>query len=157
MLERNEGQIINVASLIARIPTPFAALYTGSKFAVSGMSEALRHELRGSQVHVCVVYPSLVRTELVAGIKPPPFPPAVTPKQVAAAILKAVERKKGDVYVPRIGRLLALLPALLPDLILSWLSKVTGLSAIFYKVDRSARQSYTHRIASHNKSPENKA
>ena len=48
MLERNTGQIVNVASLIARIPTPFASVYTGSKFAVYGMTEALRHELPSS-------------------------------------------------------------------------------------------------------------
>ena len=71
MRQRNAGHIVNIASLAGRIPTPFATLYSGTKFAISGITEALRQELHGTDIHLCIVYPSMVMTELVAGVSPP--------------------------------------------------------------------------------------
>ena len=57
------GLIINMASLAGRVPVPFCAAYTASKFGVAGFSEALRDELGvRSAIRVCAVYPSFVNT-----------------------------------------------------------------------------------------------
>ncbi|MEC7987372.1 MAG: SDR family NAD(P)-dependent oxidoreductase [Myxococcota bacterium] len=146
MLHRNAGQIVNIASLMSHIPTPYAALYTGTKFAIRGVTEALRHELRATNVHLCVVYPSLVQTELVAGIRPLSFPPAVNPTQVARAIVQGVERKRLQVYIPKIGRFLGSLPTFLPQFALEKIAKLTGLTKLFYHIDTADRQSYRHRL-----------
>lgn len=57
MLERRRGVIINVASGDGFRAVPYAALYTATKHAVVGLSHALRGELSGTGVKVCVVYP----------------------------------------------------------------------------------------------------
>ena len=57
MLERRRGVIINVASVVGFRASPYSAVYSATKHAVVGYSHALRGELSGSGVKVCVVYP----------------------------------------------------------------------------------------------------
>ena len=52
MIERGRGMIINVSSLAGYKPNPSQTVYSISKYAVNGMSEALRNELRGTGVEV---------------------------------------------------------------------------------------------------------
>lgn len=59
MLERRRGVIINVASVTGFRASPYAAVYTATKHAVVGYSHALRGELSGTGVKVCVVYPGV--------------------------------------------------------------------------------------------------
>lgn len=57
MLERRRGVIINVSSVAGFRASPYAAVYAATKHAVVGLSHALRGELSGTGVKVCVVYP----------------------------------------------------------------------------------------------------
>jgi len=59
MLERRRGVIINVASVVGFRAAPYSAVYSATKHAVVGFSHALRGELSGSGVKVCVVYPGV--------------------------------------------------------------------------------------------------
>jgi len=59
MLERRRGVIINIASVVGFRPAPYSAVYSATKHAVVGLSHALRGELSGTGVKVCVVYPSV--------------------------------------------------------------------------------------------------
>lgn len=59
MLERRRGVIINVASVTGFRASPYAAVYTATKHAVVGYSHALRGELSGTGVKVCVIYPGV--------------------------------------------------------------------------------------------------
>src|ERR1700737_5301563 len=63
MLARRRGVIINVASVVGFRASPYSAVYSATKHAVVGLSHALRGELSGTGVKVCVVYPSSTRTE----------------------------------------------------------------------------------------------
>ena len=72
MLERRRGVIINVASVAGFRPSPYSAVYAATKHAVVGFSHALRGELSGTGVKVCVVYPGVTAgTEFFGGEKPP--------------------------------------------------------------------------------------
>lgn len=62
MIEREDGCIINVTSILGRIATPFMGAYASSKFALEGISEAMRVELAPYGVRVCVVEPGLFKT-----------------------------------------------------------------------------------------------
>jgi short-subunit dehydrogenase len=69
MLERRRGVIINVASVAGFRATPYSAVYSATKHAVVGFSHALRGELSGSGVKVCVVYPYVTAgTEFFEGV-----------------------------------------------------------------------------------------
>jgi NAD(P)-dependent dehydrogenase (short-subunit alcohol dehydrogenase family) len=57
------GVIINVSSIFGRVPMPWAASYSASKFGLAGFTEALRAELAAhSRIEVCGVYPAYVDT-----------------------------------------------------------------------------------------------
>ena len=65
MIERRSGAIVNVGSVEGRIATPFNAAYAASKFAMEGMSEALRTEVGPFGVRVAVVEPGAVETSFL--------------------------------------------------------------------------------------------
>lgn len=64
MRERRSGRIINITSISGRVALPGLGAYAASKFAVEGLSEALRHELRPHGVFVSVVEPGSYRTDI---------------------------------------------------------------------------------------------
>ncbi len=62
-LKRNrESRIVNISSIGGRVAVPHMAPYCASKFALAGLSDALRTELAGKGVRVTTVSPGLMRT-----------------------------------------------------------------------------------------------
>lgn len=57
-----KGRIVNISSIGGRVPVPHLAPYTASKFALTGLSEALRAELQRNNILVTTVSPGLMRT-----------------------------------------------------------------------------------------------
>ena len=113
MLARGRGHIVNIASATGVKPLAGLAVYSGTKAAVIGYSDALRRELRGSGVHVSVIMPNLVSTAMGAGITPPHGFGAVSAESVSRAAMRALDRKSFGSFVPwylgpllRISRLL---------------------------------------------------
>ena len=66
MREACSGLIVNVASLAGRIALPFQGLYTATKFALEGLTEALRMEVRPFGIHVTMLEPGDFRTRFTA-------------------------------------------------------------------------------------------
>lgn len=62
MRQQRSGRIVNISSVMGLIPSPFMALYSSSKHAVEGYSQALDHEVRVSGIRVVLVEPSYTRT-----------------------------------------------------------------------------------------------
>ncbi len=56
------GRIVNISSIGGKVAVPHLLPYVASKFALSGLSEALYAELRRHHIKVTTVYPSLMRT-----------------------------------------------------------------------------------------------
>ena len=65
LLERNEGELINFASIAGWIPILYMAAYNASKFAVVAFTEVLHHEHRDSNVKILCVCPPPVKTPLL--------------------------------------------------------------------------------------------
>ena len=63
MRSQRSGTIINISSMGGRLATPLGAWYHASKFAVEGLSDALRLELRRFGIHVVLIEPGLIRTD----------------------------------------------------------------------------------------------
>ena len=101
MVPRGAGHIVNVASMAGVVPIPGAATYSASKHAVVGLCESLYWELRGSGVDLTYVLPTLVNTELAAGLKRTRAANIIEPEDVAASIVDAVKRPRLAVYAPR--------------------------------------------------------
>ncbi|MGB7203586.1 MAG: SDR family NAD(P)-dependent oxidoreductase [Pyrinomonadaceae bacterium] len=58
------AHIVNISSIFGMVAPPGQAAYCASKFAVRGFTEALRHELEGSNIAVSVVHPGGVKTNI---------------------------------------------------------------------------------------------
>lgn len=69
MRQQGGGRIINISSLGGRLAFPLGGLYSASKFALEGLSDALRMELEPFNIAVSVVEPGPVRTEFFAAAK----------------------------------------------------------------------------------------
>src|SRR4030095_5092951 len=64
MRQQRHGQIINVGSLSGLTSIPFLGIYSASKFAVEGFTEALRHEVKPFNIHVSLIEPTFLKTPM---------------------------------------------------------------------------------------------
>jgi NAD(P)-dependent dehydrogenase (short-subunit alcohol dehydrogenase family) len=71
MRRQGSGRIINIGSALGFMPLPYMALYSATKHAVAGYSEALDHELRTLGVRVSVVEPAYINTPFDAHLMEP--------------------------------------------------------------------------------------
>src|SRR5438270_7691587 len=62
MRRRREGRIVNISSIGGKLSMPHLVPYGASKFALTGLSEGMRVELRKDGVFVTTVCPGLMRT-----------------------------------------------------------------------------------------------
>ena len=67
MRRQGHGHILNVSSIAGRIGVPFQAIYSATKFAVEGFSEALRLEAAPFGIRVVLIEPGDFRTGFTAG------------------------------------------------------------------------------------------
>jgi 3-oxoacyl-[acyl-carrier protein] reductase len=107
-LREKGGWIVSVSSVAGRLGQPDEAVYSASKFAVTGLSEALTIELAPRGIHVLTVYPGFVRTGFVPEAELPRVPEsalrtAVEPGAVARAIVSALERGSHELTVPKLA------------------------------------------------------
>jgi short-subunit dehydrogenase len=144
MVGRGRGHVVNVASAAAKVGIPREAVYSASKHAVAGLSEAVRGELRGSGVELSVIMPGLVRTDLAAGTTRGSL--VLAPEQVAAAIAGALERPRFEVYVPRSYAALALIATLFPRRLSEPLLRLAGTERNTARTTAADRAAYEQRI-----------
>jgi len=98
MLERGEGLIVNTASLAGLAPWPEGALYTASKYAVVGFSEALRAELADTGIHLAVLCPGGVDTPMNDGFEPEEDERRIPPEEVARLVLDGLAERRDWIF-----------------------------------------------------------
>ena len=64
LLHQGEGVIVNTSSVFGLVGIPGQSAYCSSKFAVRGFTEALRHELRPTNVRAVTVHPGGIKTNI---------------------------------------------------------------------------------------------
>jgi short-subunit dehydrogenase len=129
MRARGRGWIINISSLAGAMPQPDEAAYSATKFALSALSEALTYEVAPHGVHVMVVHPALVRTEMftpeiMARLPRSAARAFIEPDAFVAATLRALGRGETSIIVPRRFRAVTLLRALSPRVIGGALARI---------------------------------
>ncbi len=63
-IRAGKGRIVNIGSVGGKVAAPLLSPYAGSKFAMEGITDSLRRELRPLGVHVAIVEPGAVATEI---------------------------------------------------------------------------------------------
>jgi len=113
MVERGRGHLVTIASASALIGVAKLSDYAASKWAAMGFDESLRAELRKSApgVKTTVVCPYYVDTGMFRGVKSrfPRLLPILREDDVAARIVRAVQRDQRQLVLPPLVRLLPLL------------------------------------------------
>jgi short-subunit dehydrogenase len=66
MRKQKYGYIVNISSVAGLISIPFQGIYSASKFALEGMAEALRLEVKPFNIHIVLIEPSDVRSQFTA-------------------------------------------------------------------------------------------
>ncbi len=146
MVPRNSGHIVNIASQAGKTGVPGIATYAATKHAVVGLTESIRAELRGRAVEVSCVMPTIVKTELTAGVGQKWVKP-VEASDVAEAIAGALEVPHFDVFVPKANGALFRSGALLPRPAAEWVARRLGTDKLMTEVDHAARAAYEERAA----------
>lgn len=100
MLPQHSGHIINVASVAGHIGT--TGIYSATKFGLRGHTDAARRELLPLGIHVSLISPGFVASEMTEGV-PMKMPPA---RIVGEAVLRLINRPRREVVVPGWYRLL---------------------------------------------------
>jgi short-subunit dehydrogenase len=98
MIESAAGVIINVSSIVGLRAMPYSTVYSASKYALVGLSHALRGELSGTGVRVCCVYPGTTDTEWHRG-GPRRGPFVRSAGWVAEAIVRTARWPRRDVVI----------------------------------------------------------
>jgi short-subunit dehydrogenase len=145
MVKRRSGHIVNVASMAGMVAVPGQLVYAGTKFAVVGLSTAMADEFAPHGVEVTVVMPTFTNTELIAGTNATGASKPVQPEDIAAAIVKALDKPKTHVSVPAPLRFVGAVTAMLSPRSRRWLAKQMGTDRVFLDFDAQARKSYEDR------------
>ncbi|MCA9668373.1 MAG: SDR family NAD(P)-dependent oxidoreductase [Myxococcales bacterium] len=105
-VERSRGQIINVSSMLGRLPlASFRSAYSAAKHALNALTASLRLDLAYDHPDIVVtsVHPGVVATDfglnaLHGGVDSRALPGAQSADEVAAVIVDAIVNPRADVY-----------------------------------------------------------
>ncbi len=121
-LKRTGGALINLGSVASDLALPIQGMYSASKHAIKGFTDALRMELQeeGAPVSVTLIKPASIDTPFPEHARnymaqaPKLPPPVYDPADVADAILYAAEHGPRDLYVGGGGKLMSALRKRVP-------------------------------------------
>lgn len=116
MLERQAGHIVLVSTMDGKKGLRPDAPYVAAKFALNGLGEVMRQELREHGISTILILPGRVDTPLIENLDVPRIQAKIPPEKVAKAILRGIERNQAEVYVPSFVKLLHVLNVVSPRL-----------------------------------------
>jgi short-subunit dehydrogenase len=114
MIERRRGHLVFISSLAGKAASAASSIYSATKFGLRGFALALRADLAPHDVGASVVLPGFISGAGLFADSGASLPAGIgtrTPEDVAAAVLRAVERNRAEVDVAplplRLGATLA--------------------------------------------------
>ncbi len=125
-IKKTKGSIIGISSIAGKKGLPARTAYSASKFAMEGFLQALRIELIHDEVHVLVVSPGFVKTNIrntalksdgsQQGQSPKNEDKLMTAEEVAEAVLIATVKRKRDLILTTQGKTLVQVNKFAPSL-----------------------------------------
>src|SRR5438552_226935 len=120
MVKQGSGAIVNVSSVVGKRSVPLLAAYSATKFGLWGFSQSLRLELQPHGIQVCHFCPTSTATEFhtLAGMETAGRSALAldSADRVAAAMLKAVTKRKREHIMSLTERILIKCHLLAPAL-----------------------------------------
>lgn len=131
MVSKGQGYVVNMSSAGGLLAVPYISDYSASKFAVVGLTEALRQEFRLEGMpgmrFMCVC-PNTVGTGLFDGATMVKGTRLLTAEQVTEKIIKGIKKNRSFVGVPSSVYTVPLVKAVLPPRAMDFLNKALGIS-----------------------------
>jgi uncharacterized protein len=129
MTSRHSGHMVFVSSLSGKATGPASSLYSATKFGLRGFALGIRADLRSYGVGASVILPGFVSGAgmfVDAGVRLPPGVGTRTPRDVAEAVIRAVEQNRAEVDVAPLSlRLGASFASVAPG-VAAWGSRILG-------------------------------
>jgi len=120
MRRRGSGLIVNVSSIVGKRALPMTGAYAASKYALQGLSDALRMELAGTGVRVSVVCPGYTATEFGdrvidhGAVRSRPRGGVMSAEEVAEEIFDCARKPRREIVLTGKGRLVVFLQRFAP-------------------------------------------
>jgi NADP-dependent 3-hydroxy acid dehydrogenase YdfG len=146
-LPRGRGHLVNIASVAGKAGFPGGATYCATKHAVVGLSEAIRAEVRKTDIDVSIVMPVVVNTELGSGLQKSRGVKVVEAEDVADAIVEAMQTGRTDVFVPNSVKGLFRFMYLVPRSVADFITKVLKGDQVLVNPDHLLRSAYEQRTS----------
>lgn len=130
MIEQKDGIIVNVSSVVGKRGVSGMAIYSASKFALSGLTEALRVEYKKLGIHFIGVHPGTTDTKFFENAKYYGTDRMqgrfmiMSAEKVAKEILKAVVKRKREIVLTPVGKLTVAINKIFPSFVEYMMSKV---------------------------------
>lgn len=134
------GTLINVASVIGKVPAPYYASYTASKYGIVGLDVSLRQELDQNNIkgiHVCTVMPMAMDTPFFdhaanySGHETEPIPPTYDAQMVVDTIVRLATEPENEVTVGGMGVVMGALHNVMPGVV----EKMMGVQTHVAQID----------------------
>ena len=115
MMQRKDGQIINISSIgVLANATRFSA-YVASKAALDAFSRCLSAEVHSHKIAITSIYMPLVRTPMIAPTKIYKYVPTLSPEEAADLIATAIVKRPKKIAT-NLGRIASITYAVAPDI-----------------------------------------
>ncbi len=135
MLERRRGRVVAVTSVDGKKGLPLDAAYCAAKFAMTGLLDCMRQDLRDSGVRLCNVLPGRVDTPMIADLSVPRISGKIPAERVARAVERAVRGGRAEVIVPLAGPKMLILAGACSPRLADWLVRLFRLEGIAGPMD----------------------
>ena len=131
---QNSGILINISSVIGKVPAPYFSSYAAAKHGVVGLSASLRQELQEEKVdtiHVCTVMPTTFdppffeHAAQYTGKEASPIPPTYDPKEVVDVIVRLASDPEDEVSVGTAAKVFNFAHHFFPGLVESMMARQT--------------------------------
>lgn len=116
MRQQQSGHIILVSTMDSKKGLPYDAPYVAAKFALTGIGEVMRQELRPHGIFVTTVLPGRVDTPMIANLRVPWISAKVSARDAARALVRGMHQRKPEVIVPTLALALLYLNVISPTL-----------------------------------------
>lgn len=118
MISQKSGHIVVISSVVGKIGTPLRSAYAASKHALHGFFDSLRAEIADRNIHVLMVCPGFVNTNIsinaltAKGTKQDTMDEAtkngMSPDYVASEILESIASHREEIWIAGFKELLAI-------------------------------------------------
>jgi NAD(P)-dependent dehydrogenase (short-subunit alcohol dehydrogenase family) len=121
---QGRGVLINMASILGKVPAPYYSSYSAAKCGIVALSSALRLELRQNKVpdiHVCTVMPTTFDTPFFdhianySGHEVKLIPPVYDPERVVETVVRLASHPEDEVMVGTAAKVSGIVHQVAPD------------------------------------------